>query len=188
MKNEALDKFKELKGNSFPFDTFGSQYNDRINFVRKYAWAVPDQAALQAIADCGKIVEIGAGTGYWAHLLREMGVDVVAFDKAPYENGWCNNIWTEIERGGPEEAGKHPDRTLFLCWPPYAQPMAADTLRHYTNAGGKQVVYVGEGFGGCTGDDDFHEMLDRDYKFVCSVHIPRWFGMNDSLKVYRRRV
>ncbi|KXS13168.1 hypothetical protein M427DRAFT_146740 [Gonapodya prolifera JEL478] len=52
--------------------------------VRDFAWAVSTEEALQALVEYfgGKIVEIAAGSGYWAHLLRECGADVVTGDNA----------------------------------------------------------------------------------------------------------
>jgi hypothetical protein len=37
--------------------------------------------ALAAIARYAPIVEMGAGTGYWARCLRERGIDAVAYDE-----------------------------------------------------------------------------------------------------------
>ena len=52
---------------------------------RAYAWAVPSHEALSAIAEASPrgVVEIGAGTGYWAYELRDRGVSVAAYDIAP---------------------------------------------------------------------------------------------------------
>ena len=46
------------------------------------SWAVPSAEALEVIAQVsgGRVVEVGAGTGYWAWLLTRRGVDVVAVD------------------------------------------------------------------------------------------------------------
>ena len=49
----------------------------------EYAYAVPNEAALDALRDLGPVVEAGAGTGYWAWALRKRGGDVRAFDSAP---------------------------------------------------------------------------------------------------------
>jgi hypothetical protein len=46
----------------------------------KYAWAIPDERALKACAAFSPLVEMGAGAGYWARLLREMGCTVSPFD------------------------------------------------------------------------------------------------------------
>ena len=48
------------------------------------AYAVPSDAGLAALANLGlPLIECGAGTGYWASLLRRRGVTVAAFDIAP---------------------------------------------------------------------------------------------------------
>jgi len=47
---------------------------------QKYAWACPDTRALNILAECAPLCEIGAGHGYWAHCLRERGVDINAYD------------------------------------------------------------------------------------------------------------
>eukprot|EP00294_Goniomonas_avonlea_P008586 CAMPEP_0114566260 /NCGR_PEP_ID=MMETSP0114-20121206/14785_1 /TAXON_ID=31324 /ORGANISM="Goniomonas sp, Strain m" /LENGTH=431 /DNA_ID=CAMNT_0001752635 /DNA_START=26 /DNA_END=1317 /DNA_ORIENTATION=+ len=111
-----------------------------------YSWAVPTVEALEAISSfspCG-LIEVGAGTGYWASLLEERGVSVEAFDIAPpdgeEENGqhFVNiNIhvseidslqyhgnsppFTTVQRGTPSVASIWPERTLLLCWPPREQ-------------------------------------------------------------------
>lgn len=102
---------------------------------------MPTDAALRAIQDTVRaaaasgLVEIGAGTGYWAWLLRERGVDIVAYDRRPpsapavnghhavrYQGEAVNAPpFVEVVEGGPEMAAMHPDRALFLCWPPQEQ-------------------------------------------------------------------
>ena len=77
---------------------------------------------------------------------------------------------------------KHPERSLMLCWPPYSTNMAAMALRRYK---GNVVIYIGEYAGGCTGDEDFHEMLDS-WKLKETVSLPQWPGIRDDLTVYYR--
>ena len=45
------------------------------------AFAVPNQQALDVLAKHAPLLELGAGTGYWASLLRGAGVDVLAYDR-----------------------------------------------------------------------------------------------------------
>lgn len=54
--------------------------DQRAELVRRYAWAVPDAAAIAALAARSPLVEIGAGTGYWARLLAAAGADIIAYD------------------------------------------------------------------------------------------------------------
>ena len=51
---------------------------------KKYAWAIPDERALHILARFSPLIELGAGRGYWARLLRDRGVDIIAFDKYRY--------------------------------------------------------------------------------------------------------
>lgn len=81
-------------------------YEHRRRLVNKYSWAIPNDAALEAIAALGPIVEMGSGAGYWASLLRERGVDVVAYDAKPYRNLWIQGVdevfsrFTSVRCGG----------------------------------------------------------------------------------------
>ena len=169
---------------------YKSPFLERDEFCKKYSWAVPDMAALERIAALGPVIEIGAGTGYWAYLLREMGVDVKAFDVAPVDavgvrNGYHNGAeaWTKVCRGGPERAAYNPERTLFLCWPPYATPMAYHALKCYT---GDTLVYVGEDSGGCTGDHKFHELLEREWDQEW-FSIPSYESIHDGMQICTRK-
>lgn len=162
-------------------------YTARFSMVRKYAWAVPDEEALQRLLDLGPIVEVGAGGGYWAMLLREMGGDVIAYDTAPpdvRENIQALRQWTKVQRGPASSAKKHPDRALFLCWPPYNTPMAVIALRAYLDAGGTTLAYIGEGYGGCTGSDSFHDMVEEQLVEREVIRLPQWPGIHDRLFVY----
>ena len=133
----------------------------RHELVKRYAYAIPNDDALAAIAAWGPVVEIGAGTGYWAHLIAVHGVDVVAYDEKPGRNGWCDATpYYQIAIGGPAAVRLHADRTLFLCWPPMSR-MAARSLWLYR---GPLLVYIGEGSGGCTADDRFFRPLDVNWK------------------------
>ena len=185
--NEYLKLFRSLGLVDAYLENSSEHWDKRRVWTREFSWAIPTDSALQIIADLGPIVEIGAGTGYWAHLLRAMGVDVKAYDLyPPSENGWHPGAaqWTKVVEGGPERAGFHEDRTLVLCWPPYSSEMAANALKVYQ---GTTVVYIGEGNGGCTGDDEFHELLESHWDI--ELHqIPQWYGIHDILHVCKRKV
>jgi hypothetical protein len=164
----------------------------RIRCVSRYSWAVPSPEIIEAIVRIDSpIVEVGAGTGYWAKMLRDAGVDVVAFDQHPPEpdlaaNHWHKNTtqWSEVIRSDATVAGDFPDRTLLLVWPPYDEDMATRALRAYAGAGGRQLIYVGEGPGGCTGDDAFHEDLERWWVELAYMAVPQWFGIHDYATFY----
>ena len=67
------------------------------SLVDKYSWAIPNDQALNIISQFSPIVEIGSGKGYWASLLRKMGVDILCYDlHIPHET------WTQVLKGGPK--------------------------------------------------------------------------------------
>src|SRR5262249_51994941 len=70
--------------NSLGGSTFISESLARQNLVRAYAWAVPDEEALRVCVKYSPLVEIGAGGGYWANLITQLGGKVHAYDD--YQN------------------------------------------------------------------------------------------------------
>lgn len=178
------------------------RYSLRQKLVRQFAWAIPTKSVVNSIAghlakmEVKTLVSIGAGTGFWEHMLEKSqykpsDCEVVAYDlNPPVGDEGCNPYrhvqqFMCIDPGGPEKAAEHgEDSALFLSWPPYAEPMAADSLRNFV---GKMVVFVGEGRGGCTGDDEFHEMLSAEWEEADWLEIPRWYGINDHVTVYTRK-
>ena len=143
-----------------------------------FAWAVPTPEATAAIArHARRVIEIGCGSGYWAWQMRQVGIDVLAFDAAP-----PRFTWTEVRRGTELEAAAHADRTLFLCWPPWASPMAANAV---ALSRAEHVVYVGEWGGGCA-DARFFALLATLFEPVAAVALPQWYMRTDALTVFRR--
>ncbi len=166
-----------------------SEYDRRVVCVRRYAFGVPNRAALEAITRYAPIVELGAATGYWAYLLRNRGADIVAYDLAP--PGQAVNAyrfeprtWTEVRAGGVEVLDRHADRALFLCWPGYRDTFAEDALARFP---GTVLIYVGEAAGGNTANDAFFARLLHDWLLQEQIAIPRWSGAHDCLSIYYRR-
>lgn len=195
-----------LKAAGVPMYTFGfgprPQYQDfyrdrktdsfkdyRHPFVKKFAWAIPDLAALKMIARYSPIIEVGSGTGYWAYELRKLGASVIATDlREPKNDDEYQTVsaWTRVASPIPAAAAARAfdDRALMLVWPSYSENWAAEALRYYR---GDTVIYVGEGPGGCTGDNDFHDQLDREWFEIERMTIPQWGGINDRLEIFRRK-
>lgn len=172
------------------YDSSNGQFKDnRSDLVVKYAWAVPTCEVIHKLSiNHRKIVEIGAGTGYWGYLLKQAGVEVVCFDKHPpslrnlndYRHNKC---YIPIRKGNHKVLPMFTDHTLMLCWPPYSNPMAVNCLRAYK---GERLIYIGEGDGGCTASEEFFEELSRYWELVEEFDIPQWDGIHDSVQEYVR--
>jgi hypothetical protein len=151
----------------------------KVAIAGHFAWAVPTDEAIAVIRrHAAGIVEIGAGSGYWAWLMRQAGMTVAAFDAQPPPF-----TWSEVRHGDERMAGEHPDKALFLCWPPWATGMATGALAAY---GGEHVIFVGEWMGG-SGEQQFFALLASGFDCIDTLAIPQWAMRDDRLLVFRRR-
>jgi hypothetical protein len=165
----------------------------RNDFVSEYSFTIPYHDILAKIASYSPIVEIGAGSGYWARCLTEMGADVLAFDShppgtmSPWEwhksNAWYDDSWYGIIKGDESEAAHYPDRTLFMAWPMPMNLMAYNALAGYKNAGGKTVIYIGDPHPASSGDEHFYRML-YEHKEIETSDLYSWPGIREKLLIY----
>jgi hypothetical protein len=134
-----------------------------LMLAQRYAYVFPSDSALAVLAELGPLVEMGAGTGYWANRLRSIGVDVVAFDQAPPCGERTNRYhsrtrqWTHVEQGDQTVLAGHADRALFLCWPPLFSSLG-DCLTYYS---GDTVAYIGDGAYRTARLDHLHEAFTK---------------------------
>lgn len=232
----------------------------RTELVRKYSWAIAAPQAIAFIVETlngRSVVEMGAGTGYWAWMLEQCGVSVIAYDIAPparAKNDWHSprktvvRHYTDEERasyrkrrqelnelteslreatkdsdnpypqmslddelphevathedvsdepgeeysvvlpGGPEKLALIENRTrvLFMCWPPYDTDMGYDTIKAFQ---GDMIIYIGEGSGGCTGNDAMWELLEAEWTEYADYwdNFVQWSGLHDYIQVYVRK-
>lgn len=177
-------------------------------YIQKYAHAIPTNAALKTIAELAPIIEIGAGTGYWASLLRQQAVDILCYDQNPpglpstlnryHEGATC---WTEVLSGDDSAIDLHPQRTLLLCWPPPHDDMPFRALQRYQ---GEYFIYIGElpaDENGCLylmeAGKPIRKGVMITHHFVAELHsywellrcveLPHWEICWDNLYVFKRR-
>jgi hypothetical protein len=186
--NPSLQMFQEARHHPDQ-----DNYGFRCTITHRYSWSFPTQRALDMIRKFSPngVVEIGAGTGCWASFLREMGVDVVAYDRSLVERGknrwhkWGDRkSWTKVLRGFSTAAAQHPERTLMLSWPPHGHSLSDRALTHFK---GDRLVYIGQKAGGMTGTAKFHRMLARDWELVRKLRLLNFKGIEDGLYLYRRK-
>ncbi len=164
----------------------------RTALVSKFAYAVPTAEGLAALHKYQPIIEIGAGTGYWAASLRKRGTKIVAYELYPLslgKNAWhpqATRSWTEVLRGDESMSAKFPKSTLFMSYPPGRTRVAYNALKGYQ---GNRLVYVGEtaGLAPGRGQDDFQALLAKEWQLEKQINQPQWPGLYDCLYVYRRK-
>ncbi|MFI9506806.1 hypothetical protein [Nocardia sp. NPDC052566] len=166
-----------------------------------YAYAVPSPETLRWIGEFSggaKVLELGAGRGYWARQLADTGVEVAAFDSEPpdqVENvsfpgaSGQRDIWYPVGDLDQFAAERQGEGVLFMCWPPgWGSPMASEALRAFEKAGGERVVYIGEPKGGKTGDDAFFDHLSAAWHLESqdAQHVS-WWNLTDICQGWVRR-
>jgi hypothetical protein len=167
---------------------------DRFDRASEFSWTVtaPDSVAFVAEHLRGTAVDPLAGSGYWAYLMAQCGVDVIAADAAPPTFNQDHNRWhyhgqhITVHKANAFDTvcEAHPQRSLLLSWPPYDAPIGVEVLRAFR---GDRVVYIGEGEGGCCGDDVMFELLAAEWVEVTDHRPVQWYGIHDWITVYDRK-
>jgi len=158
-------------------------YAIRNYFCRNAAWCFPTVEwadSMAALCEGKKVLEIGAGNGLIAKLMRARGVDWVATDAAPPER-----VLSEVEylRAG-HAVDKYVDECDLVFWSWWPYEGSAEDLYAAENflKRGKRVIVVGESGGGCTGSRDFWESDDIGINYrVPEIRedLPSWDGIHD---------
>jgi len=202
MNNPYLLLFREALKQPDAHDDWDLQWS----LAHRFSWAVPTERTIREIRDFSPlgIVEIGAGTGYWASLLKESGADVIAYDSNPVElgsNRYHRNektsepvkSFTTVLAGGARAVVRHPERALMLCWPPHdwnantpyaVRSMSNRALAHFK---GDRLIYIGQPEGGLTGSRKFHQMLRASWVLIRKVRTPNFRGKRTSVYLFQRR-
>lgn len=162
----------------------------RQELSRVYSWAIASRTVLDWFADrlSGRgLLEVGAGSGYWAWLLRTHGIDVLATDSVTDRNGYTDRFrYTDIHTATAVEAARqHADRVLAIIWPPHQDPMATEALRAYEGPG---LFYIGDRPGGLCAEPSFFAELAERWRPAsrCPLSL-RWLGYRDEATFYVRR-
>ena len=158
----------------------------RRYWIQKFSYAIPNDEALDLILSYSPIVEMGAGLGYWAYLLDQKGCDIVAYDidPIPVDNKYLHIQavpWYKVKKCWSNFVPPR-NKTLFICWPPYNNNMAANILKKYK---GSIFIYIGEQRDGCCATDTFFDELAK-WNEIEKLDIPQFEGIHDKLLIYER--
>ena len=159
----------------------------KYDYIDSMSEVVPDKIAINAIINFYKnnkinyLLELGSGLGLWAALLIKGGLTVKATDKKGK-----TEPYTDIEQLQAIDAvEKYQDADcLFICWPAYNKSYAADSVKLFN---GKYIIYIGEGREGCTANDEFFDILEKDWIREQMLDIKNWWGIHDRMRFYARK-
>lgn len=178
-----------------PLDGWLTRWRERERHIRDIGFVKPTPALCSWIGAWGPWVEIGAGTGALARGINEHGGRCVATDtfawhdeaqgKRSIDLQWGREgvIRADAARVGRLLA-RHPSVGLLTSWPEYDAPWAYEAASQLQE--GQLLCYIGEGAGGCTADDQFHDLLERDFVLADTFDVEPWQGLHDWCYVYHR--
>ena len=168
-----------------------------------FAYAVPSPKTIQWIrANTGNktILELGAGRGYWAKEIRNVGLNIEAYDIEPPnfsgntsfpQSGKQVDVWHEVKAtdNDADMFKNSPDSVLFLCWPPgWENRMAVQSLKSFESKGGTKLIYIGEPKGGKTANNEFFSALSARWKLVSvDRNFVTWWNLEDQAQIWVRQ-
>ena len=186
---------------SMSLDEIEVKYGDELNrydnlpvrnkFVQSFSFSLPCKEAITAIkkhAGGNIIYDVMAGTGYWVKIMNDNGIKAVASDTSEGSKQYkLTQSYIDVEKRDARDVVKAVSNkpvNIFLCWPPYECRVSHLLLSGLSV--GSTLFLVGEGRGGCTGSDEMFDELEKNFKEVETIELPRWGGINDRLRIFRK--
>lgn len=174
--NEYLKEYYKYNHKSHaPYVSFAA----RENLVREYSFAIPNDEAISTIVYYSPIIEIGAGSGYWAKLISEAGGDIVAVDNKCKKDFFQKEHYPTIN-GDERQIDNYPGRTLFMCWAEEGDT-AYKIIDRFMKNNGQVMIIIEEG---CTGGIGKRQEF---FEIEKTVVIPNWIYIRDTFTVWRRK-
>lgn len=146
-------------------------------------WALVDLQWTKKLAnwiDKRIVLEVMAGRGWLAKALHHHGVNVIATDNYDWEEKHeKGKMVFDIERLDALDAVKqYPNADiLIVSWPPYEHSHINKVCAEWGKT--RPIVYIGEGYGGCTADNEFHKRFEETQ----TMSIPQWDGIHDHIEI-----
>jgi hypothetical protein len=173
-----------------------SDYKIRRSHTSTKSWTVLTKETAKVLASFigkRKTLDAGAGTGYISAHLEKLGAsNIVTSDigGATFDEYGMRDVYKRDHVGDSTELLPGDFEIVLLSWPPYDQDFGFRVAEKMKP--GTILIYNGEGYGGCTGDDQFHDYLesnftsDEDMTDSLNKHHVRFLGIYDSWSVYRK--
>ena len=163
-------------------------------FMHHFGCVVPSYESLEVIKQsAGKraVVEIGSGNGYWAYMLRRMGVSVQAVDnqQSEYRTMWIGDTLVKDAEQYLKEKKGCKDDLLLLVYPIVSSDFTSGILDTYK---GDTVCVAGtQNRNGYTAFkdrtiDEYMKVEKPDYEKTIQIPLPSFAGKDEALYVFER--
>ena len=163
--------------------------------MHHFGCVVPSYEGLEVIKQGAKgkpIVEIGSGNGYWAYVLRRLGLTVTAVDnlQSEYRTLWISD--TVIQDGEKYLKSKNgaKEAILLLVYPVVGLDFTSQVLQAYK---GKTICVAGtQNRNGYTAFqdqiiDEYMTAKKADFVKTVQIPLPSFAGKDEALFVFERK-
>lgn len=106
------------------------------------------------------VLEVGAGKGYLARLLKDRGIDIEAIDSqsGPNTRDWWNDeLFFDVKKTTVAETNFNAYQVILMTWPCMDDDFVLSVLDKMEP--GQFLIYYGEPKGGCSATNAFFERL-----------------------------
>lgn len=165
---------------------YRDKYIEQVGFARiSKDWVKP----LARWVDKRKCLEVMSGSGALSYALRNEGVLIKATDDFSWNKPF--RPWLNVEDIdcilAVEKYGLEVD--FIICSWPYMDDTAYRLLLKMREVNPKcRLIYIGEGYGGCTADDNFFDIaVEDDVKgfYEAVKKFSSWWGIHDCPILYK---
>ena len=164
------------------------EFEKRQFYCSNFSWAfitIKELRILSKIIGDKSVLSIGSGYAFIEKGLQLLGVNIIPTDS--YVHPMTNIVytWTDVEVLNHKEAlAKYNTDILYMSWPTYDDPYAFESLKLFK---GNLLIYIGEPQDGCTANDDFYDLLEKEWNCKEEIKITNWNSIHDSIFIYERK-
>jgi len=170
------------EGHAKPYMRSFESYFLRELFCRKVSWAVFTKEWMESLSrfliasGYRNVLEVCAGRGLLAQHMLTVCPEIIwtATDRDPVDKGPGSPV---IQMDAIEAVKLYRPDVVFASWIPYESTLDRELAQL-----GVPCIFVGEGFGGCTGSEVFWAEQDGYRVFEMPPDfkdLPQWNGIHD---------
>ena len=181
-RNHIAEMFDSLRNGRervyASLDLTTQMMRERDLFVAEFGFAVPSSESIELLLAHSPILEIGAGSGSWAKLLRDRGADVIATDpileQYPFRHARYSVI---LPLQGKTAVRRWHDRTVFCAWP----SLNGTWLRQAARAmrPGRKLFVVHED---ACAEDSTWDYISSAFRPIANHELLGWNHMHDRFE------
>lgn len=139
-------------------------YTRRQKHINKYGFSLLSKELVSELANImqnKKIVEVGSGSGFLSKQLELKEIDITSIDIGNRDVDGPKIYHRTYQADAVEKIKELDYDGILMVWPEYGDPFAFNIVKQMPAS--SMLIYCGESNGGCTGDDSFFDLLEKEF-------------------------